>query len=117
VIKPMSSLKQVRALSKGTQADCLANNKQAVAAVKKDDITHDFKGNKFSNFEMAASGGIRDVPAGTNYEVNIGSYDGTTAKGSVIYEGDYGTYNYTIQKLSGHGEWRFISMTACSDKG
>jgi hypothetical protein len=116
IIPPMSSLEQVRELSKGKKDTCLTDNQQAADAVKRDDTSLDYAGNKFSRFEMVASEGIMDVPAGTNYEMAITTYDGTTVRGAIAYEKDYGAYNYTIKKLAGVGEWRFVSMTACNNQ-
>lgn len=91
----------------------MTDNQDAAAAVKADDKFYD-ENEEYSSFEMTASLGIIDVPAGTNYEVTIQRYDGTLAQGAVIYDGDYGTYNYTIEKTAEKGEWRFVSMIACT---
>ncbi len=114
-IMPMSSLEQAEALSADEEDACIADNQQAIAAVKKDDTMFEYAGKQFSMFEQTASRGIMDVPAGTNYTVSIGSYDGSVAKGAILYEREYGTYNYSIKKLAGASEWEFVSMTACSD--
>lgn len=112
-IQPGTWLKQVRTLSKGKKATCLATVQSASDAVKQDDSFMDFNGDKISNFETAAGGAIADVPAGTNYTLTINSYAAGTAKGTMIYEHGYGTYNYTIQKLSKHGDWKLVSIIAC----
>lgn len=111
-IPAMSSLEQARELSQGKKDACLADNDQAVSAVKADDTYLD-EDEAFSTFELTASTGIMDVPAGTNYETTINSYTDGRAIGSIDYEKDYGTYNYEIKKLSGVGEWEFVSMIAC----
>lgn len=112
VIAPWSTLEQARAASKAQKDVCLADDQQAAAAVEKDDTFYDEE-KTLSKFEMTASEGIIDVPAGTEYEVTTFSYDGTTATGSLAYDGNYGSYNYTIKKGSDAGSWKFISMTAC----
>lgn len=113
IIPPLSSFEQARKSSQGMKDDCLENDQKAVAAVRKDDRAFD-ETNGFSKFDITASNGMRDVPAGTNYELTINTYDSKIAKGTILYEQDYGTYNYTVKKLSGAGEWEFMSMVACS---
>jgi hypothetical protein len=112
IIQPSSSLEQAREMSKGKKDACLADNDKAITAVKADDKYLD-EAKEFSSFELAASEGIMDVPAGTNYETTINNYSDGQATGAVSYEKDYGKYNYTIKKLSGVGEWRLVSMVAC----
>lgn len=112
VIKPSSSLKQAREQSKGKKEACLSNSTTAASAVRADD-NYIGGADEFSAFEMTGSEGIRDVPAGTNYEMTIHSYKDGRATGAVIYDKDYGKYNYVIKKLPKAGEWRFVSMVAC----
>ena len=112
-IPPNTWLKQVRELSKGAKSACLANVQSAADAVKRDDGFEYFKGQKISNFEETESSAIADVPAGTNYDVTINSYANNTVKGTMTYEKDYGTYNYTNQKLPAHGQWKLMSVIAC----
>lgn len=112
-IQPNTWLKQVRELSKGSKTACLPNVQGAADAVKRDDGSTEFNGNKISNFEETESTAIADVPAGTNYDVTINSYTNHTVKGTMTYEKDYGTYNYTTQKLPAHGQWQLMSIIAC----
>lgn len=112
VISPLSSMEQARALSEGKKDKCLAENKQAASAVNEDDTYLDEE-QQFSRFELIASEGIKDVPAGTNYDITINNYDGKNVKGAVKYDKDFGTYNYIIKKENGAGNWKFVSMTAC----
>ena len=114
-IQPGSWLKQVHELSKGKKGACLPNIPNAAAAVHNDDGYMEFKGNRSSNFETAAGDAIADVPAGTSYNMTINSYANNTAKGTLAYEKGYGKYNYTIQKLPAHGQWKLVSIIACSD--
>ena len=112
VIAPMSSFEHAKQVSKGEKEACLKANDQALAAVTKDDAFTD-KEHKFSKFQLAASEGIMDVPAGTNFELAVNAYDSKVVTGTLDYEKGYGSYNYKIQKLSGAGEWKFESMVAC----
>ncbi len=112
-IRPGTWLKQVRELSKGDKAACLANVQSASDAVNHDDGFNYFKGQKFSNFEDTEGMAIADVPAGTNYDLTINSYANNTVRGTMTYEKDYGTYNYTTQKLPAHGQWKLMSIVAC----
>ncbi|MCW1907898.1 MAG: hypothetical protein KIH63_000980 [Candidatus Saccharibacteria bacterium] len=111
-ILPLSTLKKARAQAKHTTISCLANDRDAEAAVKHADGFAD-DAHEFSKFELEASGGILDVPAGTGYEVTVHDYDGKTVHGSIAYNGDYGTYNYTINRVNEDGDWRFVSMVGC----
>jgi hypothetical protein len=113
IISPMSSLEKARQLSQGNKDACLPNNAQARQAVADDDVIMKYEDTTFSQFELVGSEGIRDVPAGTDYDMTVHSYKNGTATGSLAYEKDYGTYNYTIQKQAKKGEWKFVSMKAC----
>jgi len=113
LLHPGLGLKQVRQLSKGTKSACLADSSAAANAVKHDDTFQVYKGTKFSNFESAAGIAITDVPAGTNYHLAINSYANKTVTGTLAYEKDYGTYNYTIKKLPAAGQWQLMSIVAC----
>ncbi len=114
-IPPLSSLNTARTLSQGTKNACLTNDNQAAERVHSDDAGFTYAGITYSNFEATASSGIADVPAGTNYQLTIASYDGKLAKGTITYDGNYGTYDYIIKKLPGAGNWNFVSMVACGD--
>lgn len=111
-ISPLSSLERVRQLSKGKKETCLANNQHAMDSVRSDDDAVG-ESSKFSKFDLAASSGIYDVPAGTSYELTINTYENSVATGSLEYEQSYGTYNYVIKKLADVRQWEFVSMTAC----
>lgn len=108
-----STLEDARKLSEGSKDACLQEDETARAAVKADDTYLD-ESEEFSSFELTAAEGIIDVPAGTYYNVKVQRYDDTLAQGAILYDDDYGTYNYTIEKTEGQGEWRFVSMTACN---
>lgn len=112
-IASLSSLEQARQLSKGKRDACLVDDQDARNAVREDDATIDYGESYITKFELAASGGIYDVPAGTHYDLTINAYEDGVAVGTLIYDEDYGTYNYTIKKLADAGEWEFASMVAC----
>lgn len=116
IIPPMSSFTEAQALSQGKRESCAPHNAEAADRVGADDIVLEYGDIKSSRFELTASEGIKDVPAGTSYSVRIATYENGRAKGVVAYEKDYGAYNYTIQKLHDKGQWRFVSMTACNEE-
>lgn len=58
------------------------------------------------------TGQIYDVPAGTNVEVNVATYNTTDSiTGSLAYPKEYGSYNFTLTKQS--DGWRFTTFTGC----
>ena len=116
MIAPMTSFEEVQTLSVGAKESCLPHSTKAASLVKADDRILVYSSLESSTFEQAVSYGIRDVPAGTTYDVSVHSYDGTLVHGSLIYEKQYGTYNYIVKKLPNAGEWDFVSMIACTDK-
>lgn len=112
-IGPLSSFEDVKNKPNKKKYACLSDNQQAVDAVRRDD-TGLGDNAEFSGFDLAASEGFLDVPAGTYYDITINSYLDNTAKGTISYEKDYGDYNYIIEKDSPEGgKWNFISMVAC----
>ncbi|HEY4160496.1 MAG TPA: hypothetical protein VGM08_00360 [Candidatus Saccharimonadales bacterium] len=70
------------------------------------------------NLSIAASY-IDNIPAGTHYDVNVKSYSGTTAAGSTVYAGAYGSYNFTakkdvsIKEPSNQINWVITSFVPC----
>lgn len=55
---------------------------------------------------------IYDVPAGTNVEVRIATYNGRDMiTGSLAYSNQYGSYNFTASKQT--DGWRYIKFTRC----
>lgn len=60
---------------------------------------------------------IIDIPAGTDVNVYVGAYDGATAGGSIVYAGDYGSYNFTATKnntsQSAGINWTVKTFVAC----
>lgn len=113
-----STVEDARAISKGQKAKCLPDNQQAVDDIKKDDVFEEYENDngeiiQFSMFETNVVAGFLDIPAGTNAEVTKNQYDGQIASGSIVYEQDYGSYNYTAKKVSGNGQWELVSLLAC----
>lgn len=56
---------------------------------------------------------IYDVPAGTNVDVSIATYDSPsyTLGGSLTYSNEYGRYNFLLQKQS--DGWRYVAFIRC----
>ncbi|MCA9333169.1 hypothetical protein KDA00_04855 [Candidatus Saccharibacteria bacterium] len=112
-IPPNSTIEQARELSKGVAEPCLAENGPDRAAIKKDD-NYLGDGEQFSMFEIIVASGIIDVPAGTEVDIRVNSYVDRIAKGSALYAGDYGSYNYELKYLGTKpGEWELQSLKAC----
>lgn len=108
-----STLAVAKAHSKGTLPTCLAKDATAEAAVKNDDKLID---GSYPAFDLAATSGIIDVPAGTNVDENIHSYDGKTVTGSLAYPAKYGNYNFKIvpsSKAKPYSQWKMTYLTAC----
>lgn len=62
----------------------------------------------------AATGYIRDVPAGTKADIKVGRYEaGKLVGGSIHYDKGYGSYNFAL-KPSGDGQWRIGAFKACN---
>lgn len=111
-----STLDVAKANSKGALPACLAENTEATAAVKKDDKLID---GKYSTFDLAATSGIIDVPAGTNVDELIHSYDGKIVTGSIAYPAKYGKYNFKIVPNASskpYGQWKMTYLAACKTK-
>lgn len=54
---------------------------------------------------------LSDVPAGTNVDVQLASYTGTSVTGSDRYPSKYGSYNFAMTK-EGDG-WHFTDFKHC----
>ncbi|MEJ0072647.1 MAG: hypothetical protein WDN27_00955 [Candidatus Saccharibacteria bacterium] len=111
-----SSFAVAQAHSQGTLPACLTKNASAEAAVRKDDKV--LVSGKFSEsaFDMATTEGIDTIPAGTNVDEFIHSYDGKTVTGSIAYPPKYGSYNFTIvpsSKSKPYAQWTMTSLFAC----
>ncbi len=69
--------------------------------------------------ENNAAGSIIDVPAGTNVTAYFKTYDGTTATGSSVYSGKFGSYNFSAKKVADNstnsyvGGWKITRLEAC----
>ena len=107
-----STLVEAKKHTTGVLAKCLVKDAAADALVRKDDTV--LSGNN-SAFEIQALIGIIDIPAGTNADVNINSYDGTIAKASVIYPAAYGSYNVTITHIPDAvpNQWVLTTTVGC----
>lgn len=94
---------------------------RAVAACTTKDDSPKLKVTKSDEFNLsnAAVSEISNVPAGTQADVNIKTYNGSTASGSTIYAGAYGSYNFTavknksIREPSNQIDWTITSFVPC----
>lgn len=72
-----------------------------------------------NDIQMAAMEADMTVPAGTNADVRVATYDGSAATGSVIYGKNYGAYNYSVSKDTSrparpnYVNWKLDSVTPC----
>ncbi len=55
---------------------------------------------------------IIDIPAGTTYNVNFNTYSEASATGTVVYSGDYGSYNFAASKRS--SGWTVLGFEVCN---
>jgi hypothetical protein len=89
---------------------CIQTKENEDLSVKKED--ENFLGN------MVASS-IIDVPAGTNVDAYLSSYNGTNATGTAVYSDKFGSYNFTAKKASNGsndsylGGWKITHFEAC----
>lgn len=113
IIKPGSTIEQAQKKAEGKKVACLASNEDAIKAVEKNDKIVTVENVEFSNFGTTVTSGIIDVPAGTNADQKISSYTEGIAKGSLIYDGNYGDYNFEMKYLGQPGEWELVSLTPC----
>ena len=102
---PLTSISTQQARALPTDETCLANNSSIKTQVEKmDGLSEDF-GPWTSH--------IYDVPAGTNVDVAINSYNGSDSiTGSLAYSGDYGSYNFTLTKQA--DGWGYTRFTGCN---
>ena len=101
---PLTSISTQQARALPTDETCLANNSSIKTQVEKmDGLSEDF-GPWTSH--------IYDVPAGTNVDVAINSYNRSDSiTGSLAYSGDYGSYNFTLTKQT--DGWGYTRFTGC----
>lgn len=65
-----------------------------------------------NNIEQTAMSHLYDVPAGTNVDVLIASLSDDMMTGSDRYAGDFGSYNFSLKKVT-NGDWHFTSFERC----
>ena len=101
--QPVSiSIEEARTLPK--DSTCLANNAATKANVQSQKWLGEDDGFWTSY--------IYDVPAGTNVDINIATYDTkATIAGSLVYPKEYGSYNFTLTKQS--EGWRYTKFDGC----
>ena len=96
------SMKDARALPE--EGTCLANDAAVKAKAQAQPVLSE-DGGFWTSY-------IYDVPAGTNVDVNIASYNGSDiVTGSLAYSDGYGSYNFTATKQS--SEWRYTRFARC----
>lgn len=110
-IAPDVSLATIRKAAPAHPDDCLASTRDASG------LQVDGRDRYFIENNVVAH--INNVPAGTNVDVHLHTYNGTTAAGSAMYDKPYGTYNFTAQKIYPHagntyvGGWRITGFVVC----
>jgi len=94
---------QYWAKAKATKAaqKCLQANKNLTVAAS-----------ERSKIEMSALSYLIDVPAGTNVDVRLATYNGTDATGSDYYPAKYGNYNFVMHRDS--DGWRVSDFRHCN---
>lgn len=73
-----------------------------------------------TDIENSVVGTITDIPAGTNVDVYVKTYDKTNITGSSLYESTYGTYNFIAKKAKANAssqseEWLVTTFEACKN--
>jgi hypothetical protein len=63
------------------------------------------------DIELSAISYLIDVPAGTNVDVKIASYDTNKITGSDRYPAKYGSYNFVMEKQGGN--WAVTDFKQC----
>jgi len=95
----------------------LAEAKKAAPACLLDNTALKIDSSAQTGIEQAALSKLTTVPAGTNVDIYIATYDTKTANGSAVYPGAYGTYNFTVKKDSSSAaqqpDWKLTSFTPC----
>ena len=98
---------------RGVLPACLTNSNAAETNVRADDYLIN---GKDSAFDLATTMGIIDVPAGTQVDAFVHSYDGKNVTGSIKYAKNYGTYNFRIvpnTTSKPYQQWNMTSLIAC----
>lgn len=94
-------------------------SEKATCLLKQDDSSLVIPTAESTYITNAAMTGIIDVPAGTNVDVHIETYDGTNATGTSVYPDKYGSYNFTVKKTGNDstdtytGGWLITEIKAC----
>lgn len=94
----------------GLQAHYPSNPETCLATSNDPGLKPD--GTDQTDIENAVASTVIDIPAGTNIDVHIKSYDKTSATGTSIYESTYGSYNFTAKKPN-QGSWVVTKFVAC----
>lgn len=88
--------------------------KLASCTLKDDRKNLDLSADELKYIELSAMD-IANIPAGTNVDINLKSFNGSIVKGSTIYAGNYGSYNFTLRKdMNGSRiNWTVLSLVPC----
>jgi hypothetical protein len=102
-----------------TLAEVQNNGEKVACLLTQDDSNLVIQAGESTYVANAAMTGIIDVPAGTNVDVHIKTYDGTNATGTSVYPDKYGSYNFTLKKTGNSstdtytGGWLITQIKAC----
>jgi hypothetical protein len=97
------SLAAVKAAAPSPVHSCFAMDDSKGLVIPEDDRT------SIMNEAMSR---IIDIPAGTTYNVNFNTYSEVSATGTVIYSGEYGSYNFAASKRS--SGWAVLGFEVCN---
>ena len=98
-LQPITSLQDKSTVAVGDSACQKSNNNLSLDKAAR------------SKIELAVISHLAYVPAGTNVDVNISSYNQNESAGSIIYPQNYGSYNFTVTK--NNSDWALASFQTC----
>lgn len=96
------TLAEVKAQASGTPSTCSDTSGTSKLSVPDEDQTGIFN---------AVVSSIVDIPAGTQADVHVTTYDGIGAAGVIVYGGDYGDFNFSAVKQS--NAWQVTTFEVC----
>jgi len=110
-----SSTKQLALKFSDLQASYPQN--PAACLTTSDDASLKLEAIDQANIVNAVMGTVIDIPAGTNVDIHVKTYDKAVATGTSIYESTYGSYNFTARKVpassSDKESWAVYKFEAC----
>lgn len=102
VVQP-STVAEAKTRAGNPLPDCLEENKKV----------GEFQQSDQNNIVNTLTAQLTDVPAGTGANVVFSTYNEKTATGTEVYDGDYGSYNFSIKKDSS-STWKITSFEQCN---